>query len=96
MSGMEWVASYFILGSVVLLIFDLVTGGRIRNRLQSATDETQSKILEGGSYIGRTTSGIMFAVALILFWWVVLVGAVIDARSRKAVDTKSDNEVDNG
>ncbi len=71
-----WLAVYLVLGTIVLVIFDTVTKGRIHNRLNDAAIETQSRLASSGNYVGKKAAGWLFAGTLWFFWPAVLVGAM--------------------
>ncbi len=77
MSPVAWVILYFLFGIVSLCLFDLVTK-RLRTGLQSATDDTQSKLLSNGSYVAPKQATILFLGAMLLFWPMVFVGVIKD------------------
>ena len=66
---------YLGLGVVVLCAFDLMTR-RIRQRLFVASVETQDKLLQTGNMIGRRAATALLMGATLVFWPVVIWGAI--------------------
>lgn len=73
---------YLIIGSILLLIFDLITK-RISSKFAQATNETQSRLIASGNYVGNKIASILFLGAMWLFWPVVFIGALTDKTDKK-------------
>ena len=76
------IGMYLIIGLVVLLCFDLRTK-RLRTRLNGCTYEAQSKMANHGSLVGYRTTRIFLAIAIWMFWPVVLIGYLADRRGNE-------------
>ena len=72
------IGGYFILGVVVLVLFDLITK-RIRNRLSSASHESRDRLLESGTPVGTREATALTVGALWLFWPLVIFIALQEA-----------------
>jgi len=69
------VATYFILGLVVLIVFDAITT-RIRTKIRGASYDTMDRLASSGTVVGRRTSLILLVTAIWVFWPVVIIGAL--------------------
>jgi len=70
---------YFLLGSISLFIFDMMTN-RIRTKASQAASETQSRLAMSGNYVGIKVAFILFISAMWLFWPAVFIGALTDKK----------------
>lgn len=73
------VVVYISLGIILLVIFDLATK-RIRSKFTQATNETQSRLVVSGSYVGNKLASALFLGAMWLFWPMVFIGALTDRK----------------
>lgn len=69
------VGIYLAAGLFALSILDIITK-RIRNRLRSASLDTQSKLANTGNYTGVKTAIVITLIALFLFWPAVIYSAL--------------------
>ena len=69
------IAIYLLLGLIVIVVFDLLTKGRIRKRLGWATTETQTRLIASGNYVSNKTAKLLFFGALLIFWPFMVIGA---------------------
>lgn len=70
-----YLALYFTVGFVALLIFDLITG-RIRRKLKPASVEAQDKLVKSGNVVGTKTAIIITILALWVFWPFAIYAAI--------------------
>ena len=70
---------YLIIGAIVLAIFDMVTR-RIQTKLDASAAETQSRMVNAGTYMSSRSSKILFTALMWLFWPVVLLGAATEKK----------------
>ena len=69
---------YFVGGLLVLLVFDLITKGRIRSNMPMAGTQAQIRMAEANNPIGPKAGMVMMLVITWLSWPMVLIGAVTD------------------
>ena len=72
---MEYLGWYFIIGLVVLVFFDALTG-RIRKNLPNASRDAQIKMAEQGQMTGGKTSFLVTLIFMWMFWPLVPAGAL--------------------
>lgn len=75
MTIIEVLGVYFLLGIVALVLLDLITK-RVRGRLKAASQETQLKLLDSGSFISPKTAVLLTLGALWLFYPVAIYAAL--------------------
>ena len=71
---------YFIGGLLALLVFDLITKGRIRSNMPMAGTQAQIRMAEANNPIGPKAGMAMMLVITWLFWPMVLIGAATDKK----------------
>jgi hypothetical protein len=76
------IATYLLLGVVLLIIFDITTE-RIRSKFAQATSKTQSELASSGNYVGDKLAAVLFIGAMWLFWPMVFIGALTDKADNK-------------
>ncbi len=87
MSAIEIVLLYFLTGILALLVFDATTK-RIRNKLDIATAETQSRMASTGNPMGSRSAKALFVILMWVFWPVVLIGALTERKGGDNSGTK--------
>ena len=77
---------YGIVGVVALFLFNYLTQGRIRDRWDDACVDMQSRLSNSGNFVGTGIARLLFAMAILLFWPFVFIGAM--TQNSKAQDKK--------
>lgn len=74
--NISWIiAGYFLVGLVVLVVFDLLTK-RIRNNFRNSAYDAKTKLAGSGNYIGDKQAFFVMAGVTYLFWPFVIIGAM--------------------
>lgn len=82
-------ALYFFIGCIALLILELTTH-RISKRLKTASYDTHDKLAKSGNMVGEKTARVLTVLALIMFWWVAIYGALSDKNGGENEGIKKD------
>ncbi|KKM45881.1 hypothetical protein LCGC14_1560280 [marine sediment metagenome] len=69
---MNILAGYLALGFVIIVVWDLGTGGGVRKNIGANVDETQARL----GMADRRIAFVCFLVVLSLFWPAAIYGAV--------------------
>lgn len=70
---------YLVLGLIALIILDLITHN-VRNKIQSASDETREKLIATGTYYSPKASLVITLLALWIFWVVAIFASFTSKR----------------
>lgn len=74
-SGLILLGVYLLLGIIAIVLLDLRTR-RVRNRLKTASVDTQSKLALSGSFVDSKMALIITVIALWIFWPAAIYGAI--------------------
>jgi hypothetical protein len=80
--ALKIIVGYFCLGIIALGIFDLTTK-RIRTNWRDSVGEAQTKLANSGNYMGRRMGHIALLIAMLIFWWLVLIGSFARPKKEK-------------
>jgi len=59
----------------VLLIFEIVTG-RVVSGIKTNIAEVQCRLVNTGTFIGKKTAAVVLTLTLLIFWPMLLMGAI--------------------
>ena len=80
--ALKIIVGYLCLGIIALGIFDLTTK-RIRTNWRDSVSEAQTSLVNSGNYIGRKAGHIALLIAMLIFWWLVLIGSFMRPKKEK-------------
>jgi len=70
---------YLLIGGIALVIFDALTK-RIRNKLNTAVADTQTRLGASGNPVGNRMAAVLFFWFMWLFWPAVFIGALTKSK----------------